>query len=299
MQIFSIFAGQSAAKLMYDYKKYIGLTKGVLTIIDIVKISENKKHVIVKCKCSVCGNISETRLDRFTNQKPYAEHYCVHCRDSYYLNEAKKRLIGRINGALECIDVVLTNSEDPHKRLQAVCRCSRCGSITYVRPERIASNTYSPQSCSNCLRDLYRQRNLERYQRSSRSETLAKYKLKHHDDLRLRSIKSNAIARNIQFLLTKEEALALLHSDCYYCGEPHADGIDRLDSIGDYSKENCVPCCGICNIMKNKFSLEIFLKHVSAIYNKHCTSEGSSTIPKGSTSQANGDGNGENPENGL
>ena len=37
---------------MYNYLKYIGLTKGVLTITDIISVSENKKRVLVRCLCS-------------------------------------------------------------------------------------------------------------------------------------------------------------------------------------------------------------------------------------------------------
>ena len=51
---------------MYNYLKYIGLTKGVLTITDIISVSENKKRVLVRCLCSKCGHYSEVRLDRFT-----------------------------------------------------------------------------------------------------------------------------------------------------------------------------------------------------------------------------------------
>jgi hypothetical protein len=47
--------------------------------------------------------------------------------------------------------------------------------------------------------------------------------------------------------------------------------------------------------MKNKFPLDLFLDQVGKIYSRFY-SEGSTTIPKGSTSQANGDGNGEHPE---
>lgn len=69
------------------------------------------------------------------------------------------------------------------------------------------------------------------------------------------------------------------------------NGIDRIDSNKDYSKNNCVPCCQMCNIMKNKFSKEDFIKKVKLIYNNYIKS--STTISKESTLQANGNGNGE------
>ena len=68
-------------------------------------------------------------------------------------------------------------------------------------------------------------------------------------------------------------------------------GIDRIDSTKGYSKDNCVSCCKMCNIMKNKFSKEDFLNKVESIYNYYIKS--STTISKESTLQANGSGNGE------
>lgn len=58
-------------------------------------------------------------------------------------------------------------------------------------------------------------------------------------------------------------------------------------------KENCVSCCWTCNKMKNNFSQKEFLEKINKIY---CNFKSSTTIPQGSTSQANGDGNGENPK---
>ena len=71
------------------------------------------------------------------------------------------------------------------------------------------------------------------------------------------------------------------------------NGIDRIDSNIGYIKENCVSCCWTCNKMKNNFSQKEFLEKINKIY---CNFKSSTTIPQGSTSQANGDGNGENPK---
>lgn len=77
----------------------------------------------------------------------------------------------------------------------------------------------------------------------------------------------------------------------FYCGEENANGIDRVDSTKHYTKENCVPCCFICNRMKNKYSINVFLEKIKQIYHNH--NESSTTISKESTLQANGSGNGE------
>lgn len=120
---------------------------------------------------------------------------------------------------------------------------------------------------------------------------------------------TNAKNRKHPFELSFDEFNKLITSPCHYCGtEPfvrngghfesrrrkdqpdlYTNGIDRLDSSIGYTKENCVPCCKICNIMKGTYSEDFFIEHISKIYNFN---KGSETIPNGSTSQATGDGSG-------
>ena len=116
---------------------------------------------------------------------------------------------------------------------------------------------------------------------------------------------NNARQRDITWNLTEIEFKKLVSGDCYYCGKPPhktktssykdkshlMNGIDRIDSMKGYSVNNCVSCCGHCNIMKNKFSQKQFLQNIVSIYNNLI--KGSTTIPQGSTLQANGNGNGE------
>lgn len=125
-----------------------------------------------------------------------------------------------------------------------------------------------------------------------------------------RSSKKNASNRGHKFYLSFEEFNNIISQSCHYCGsEPKEasgellkkrgdthqptiryNGIDRLDPTKDYTLDNCVPCCSICNYMKHVQQKEDFLKQVEKIYN-FSINKGSTTIPKGSTSQANGDGN--------
>jgi uncharacterized Fe-S cluster-containing MiaB family protein len=105
----------------------------------------------------------------------------------------------------------------------------------------------------------------------------------------------------------------LIHQSCFYCGtaptqrqirygrkdkkklsDVAINGIDRIDSTIGYTISNCVPCCTICNYMKQSFSQDVFLKQINKIYN-HQNIKGSETISKESTLQANGSGNGEYP----
>ena len=45
------------------------------------------------------------------------------------------------------------------------------------------------------------------------------------------------------------------------------NGIDRKDNAIGYEYDNCVTCCGRCNIMKNKWSHDEFISHIKNIIN--------------------------------
>lgn len=125
--------------------------------------------------------------------------------------------------------------------------------------------------------------------------------------------KSNAHKRNHEFKLSFEEFDDLISGNCIYCGNEPVEnkrfynrsyksqpqlkynGIDRIDSNNGYTLNNTASCCSVCNLMKNILSKEDFLNHISKIY--QFNSKSSTTIPKGSTSKANVDGNGVYPTN--
>lgn len=98
--------------------------------------------------------------------------------------------------------------------------------------------------------------------------------------------------RNLSWDISPELFLELINSKCHYCGlEPqfkerhlwnttksgYYTGIDRVDSNLGYNKQNVVPCCSTCNMMKNKLSVDNFKDHIEHIYN-HFIKQGSTTI---------------------
>ena len=60
------------------------------------------------------------------------------------------------------------------------------------------------------------------------------------------------------------------------------NGIDRIDSNIGYTVNNCVPCCTICNHMKNDLTTDEFYNHIKLLYNLHFNKR-STTISKEST----------------
>lgn len=85
--------------------------------------------------------------------------------------------------------------------------------------------------------------------------------------------------KRLEFTIEVAEFESLLFRPCHYCGGAPSNmarrdssaggvlynGIDRIDSAKGYTTGNMVPCCGICNTMKNTLSPERFLEHVRKI----------------------------------
>lgn len=76
--------------------------------------------------------------------------------------------------------------------------------------------------------------------------------------------KERAKARGYVFSLSLEEYLAFVNEPCHYCGQ-QSSGVDRVDNTIGYEPHNCVSCCRMCNVMKNKFEVQEFLDHAQAI----------------------------------
>jgi len=83
------------------------------------------------------------------------------------------------------------------------------------------------------------------------------------------------------FSLSKEEFRKITSLPCSYCGSAPTslgtrgrvnkvttyvcNGVDRIDNSMGYVKENCTPCCSLCNLMKRGLPVEDFKKHVQKI----------------------------------
>lgn len=101
------------------------------------------------------------------------------------------------------------------------------------------------------------------------------------------NIKYSAQRRGIGFHLSKASARQLLTSPCHYCGQGPSqgngvaagkqlngnfiyNGIDRIDNSRDYTEDNVVPCCGVCNKAKLAMTTEEFRAWVAMVYKHFC-----------------------------
>jgi hypothetical protein len=91
-----------------------------------------------------------------------------------------------------------------------------------------------------------------------------------------------AAERGVPHSLTDEQIADIITRDCYFCGAPAIERvldrgprriyvlrchtIDRLDSWGGYTVDNCVSCCIHCNRIKFEYSVDEFREHIDRIY---------------------------------
>lgn len=62
-----------------------------------------------------------------------------------------------------------------------------------------------------------------------------------------------------------EEYAEIVKNDCFYCGgilPPAGFGLDRIDSSLGYTINNVLPCCRVCNVLKNDKSVLELLEHL-------------------------------------
>lgn len=100
-------------------------------------------------------------------------------------------------------------------------------------------------------------------------------KLKEYQDNRRRNIKAKLLqiitSAQVRGKDVHAEEMDLLRSKlalpCHYCAfapgpADNVNGLDRMDSAGEYSDANTVPCCAPCNFMKGVDSADLFIRKV-------------------------------------
>lgn len=86
------------------------------------------------------------------------------------------------------------------------------------------------------------------------------------------SYKRHARSRGFQFNLNRDLVGKIIEKPCFYCGTPpsnfmktknsinglYYNSIDRVDSNGDYTENNVVPACKMCNNAKSNHTIGQF-----------------------------------------
>lgn len=243
-------------------KKVINLSGqkfGKLTVLSYVKAPEHlseksKKAAYFLCNCS-CGNKT---IIRGSSLKTGKINSCG-CSSNFI------DITGQTFGKLKVIKKIDT----PHKikdknRAYFLCQCD-CGKLTNVAGKELRSGYRKSCGCNR----------------------------KHTEKDRPRLSSARAVYRAIyrDGDLLFEDFLILSQQNCFYCNDPPSNlsnvfknrssctsfakeygnfiynGLDRIDSNLPHNKDNVVPCCYSCNIMKLDMSVIKFKEHIQKIYN--------------------------------
>lgn len=93
-----------------------------------------------------------------------------------------------------------------------------------------------------------------------------------------KNYRNRAIQKKWKFEITFIDFCSIIFNKCYYCGRPpqnrqktsrgdiiEYNGIDRIENEIGYIETNILPCCKICNQMKNDMGLSEFCSYISAL----------------------------------
>lgn len=112
-----------------------------------------------------------------------------------------------------------------------------------------------------------RLRSQEKYRKSEHGRA-KRYKYNHSDKARLGRLKCirnggrfgkakyDSVRRGKNWTLTKELYAQLINNTCFYCDGKLPEtgvGLDRIDNLKGYKKDNVVPCCTACNSIRNNY----------------------------------------------
>ena len=159
------------------------------------------------------------------------------------------------------LKVIKFHHYDDRWRRFYLCKCE-CGNYTIVQ-ETLLKNS-NTKSCG-CLK-IENNKKLKEKRIS-----------KHHTEITaiILGYKRHAKDRGFSWELSREFVEKIINENCFYCGSIpfnkkktknsigdgfYYNGIDRINSEGNYTENNVVPACKICNYAKSNMTLVKFKK---------------------------------------
>jgi len=182
------------------------------------------------------------------------------------INNASTHLV-KTGDRFTRLTVVSFSHHDHRHRRHYEVQCD-CGKIKTVQGSLLRSG--NTRSCG-CLSNEARGRHRLQNDRGIINQIILQYK-------------RHARNRSIEFHLTYPEVEKLIRAPCHYCGDPGGNvkrnkhnpsgftynGIDRADSTKPYTANNCLPCCGTCNIAKGTRGRAEFIAWATKIAEQWC-----------------------------
>lgn len=225
---------------------------------------DKKNSVIWQCYCD-CGKEFERSAQRIV-------HGSVSCGCRQKENPGKFQAVDLAGKVFR--DIEFVKPTDKRTKTGYViwrCKCRLC-----ERQLTKGSQAYLDKTASCRCRSWYEKYDPDRlYGRPILPNNASLYN-SHWNSYRKAARKYNRV-----FGLSRKEFDGLIMQPCHYCGEPPiertinknknprtfaANGIDRIDSQGDYTIDNCVPCCPRCNRFKNDMTVDDFKNWIKQAY---------------------------------
>lgn len=164
----------------------------------------------------------------------------------------------------ERLVVIEFSHNDKRHRRHYIVKCD-CGNTKTVQGTLLRSG--NTRSCGCLAREAKKAKTLPE-NRGVINQIILQYK-RHAKD------------RSIDFDLSYETVDRLVRGRCHYCGVVGGNlkktknlkdgfrhnGIDRVDSSKNYTEDNVVSCCGVCNIAKRDMSHDEFIGLAKRIAN--------------------------------
>lgn len=236
-------------------------TKNGLTVLEHLWVKSHRSYY--RCLSSCCCKKEIVVKGDWIEQQKYCSRSCPDNKKNISLCKFVD-LSGQKSGKLTIVDLSDKKYKDGQNYWNCICECGR---KTIVRHGQLTKK--KTVSCG-CNRLDYH---------SASDRILSR---------RFSDIIKTAKDRNIPLEITKEDYRGIAFSPCAYCGEidekkitpsknrnvcVHYDitevvkinGVDRIDSDGNYSKDNIQPCCKKCNFMKLDLTEDSFLEHIKKI----------------------------------
>jgi hypothetical protein len=227
-------------------------------------ISEGKKPegIVSTAKFFFCECQCSGRTQRMVMGKSLRNGTSKSCGCLGPTQNSGKDETGKVYGKWKVISVVPRPSHISGRGKYFLCECS-CGTQRIIAGHNLRSGVSDNCGCS------------------------WKTSIRNPDgpfNLLFWNYSKSAKERKKSFDLSLEDIKRLTQSDCFYCGQkPTAmlkqfnkrgfvyNGIDRTDNSLGYTKENCVPCCKICNTAKLSMTVDQFRNWITLVYKKFCT----------------------------
>lgn len=230
---------------------------------------ENEKYRVIE--------YFKQKIGKTKTQTGY--YYIIMCKDCGYIKKIGKSDFKKTITCKECDkqkhykdfvgfkNIAYTVIDFDHvanKKLYYKCKCHNCGSEIIVRKDNILEATQ--KHCVKCKGNGIK---------PTIEAPINVYKYYY---------KEGAAKRGFIWELSDEDFREIISKPCHYCGESpkplqsltryknvkeelYVNGVDRIDSNLGYTKDNCVPCCTMCNRMKLDYNINDFITHVRKISN--------------------------------